>query len=163
MYTKIYFVYRYKVYQVCAYCPLQTRGTCSHERSAYSCLPRGAVKPEQSLLYQGIHHFLCFPVLRGTCVATISLVLFLGCLFPVRFDFELQVCIFRSRKNEANLLIQSEDAKSDRIFFDFRIQWPTHQVRRPRVVNFSNGKLVLLPTTASSRRTIDEWDGDTVV
>ena len=39
----------------------------------------------------------------------------------MRFDFELQICIFRSQNH---LLMQSEYAKSDRNFFDLRIRWP---------------------------------------
>ena len=40
----------------------------------------------------------------------------------MRFDFELQTCIFRS-KNES-ILMQSEYAKCDRNFYDLIIRWP---------------------------------------
>ena len=42
-------------------------------------------------------------------------------LFPMRFDFELQICIFRSQKR-MTLLMQSKYAKSDRKKFDLRIR-----------------------------------------
>ena len=42
-------------------------------------------------------------------------------LFPMRFDFELQICVFRSQKR-MTLLMQSKYAKSDRNFFDLRIR-----------------------------------------
>ena len=42
-------------------------------------------------------------------------------LFPMRFDFELQICVFRSQKR-MTLLMQSEYAKSDGKFVDLRIR-----------------------------------------
>ena len=42
-------------------------------------------------------------------------------LYPVRLDFELQICVFRFKKR-MTLLMQSKYAKSDRNFFDLRIR-----------------------------------------
>ena len=61
-------------------------------------------------------------------------------LFPMRFDFELQISIFRSQKR-MTLLRQSKYAKSDRIFFRFEnpmtqvvVFWP--KIRRPGSSDF---------------------------
>ena len=42
-------------------------------------------------------------------------------MFPMRFDLELQIFVFRSQK-QMTLLMQSKYAKSDRFFFDLRIR-----------------------------------------
>ena len=46
-----------------------------------------------------------------------------GSLFPVRFDFELEICSFRSQKMEASAYA-ARTCKIRPDFFESRIRWP---------------------------------------
>ena len=72
-------------------------------------------------LYAGVDLFLLRCGMRYAVINTYALLFYVVRLFPLRFDFELQICVFRSQKR-MTLLMQSKYAKSDRIFFDLRIR-----------------------------------------
>ena len=79
----------------------------------------------------------------------------------MRFDFEPQICVFRTQKR-MTLFVQSKYAKSDQIFF--RFENPMTQVVGFWHKNGMLSKFKMLSMTAnSSSRTIDELDSDTAV